>query len=278
LQQARTSTWYSGLRRPPALAMGHFVDRLQQRLLTAPNTRAVTHGEHLREHYGQPPGRALVSSSVLEREILSVSRQRPAEAPFRVLFVGYLRHEKGIDVMIDAFRLLLEHQPEAELHIVGGRELLDRGMSAMLNSAIDDLRSRGRISFLGHKNFGDDLFRCYADADVLALPSRNEGTPRVLVEARALGCPVVASAVGGIPTSVDDGRDGLLVPVGDPLALAAALRRIAEDLPLRQRLVEGGLQRARQTTVECMADALLEECQLALGQANKESLHEREAT
>ncbi len=68
------------------------------------------------------------------------------------------------------------------------------------------------VRFLGHRDFGPELFQCYADADVLVVPSRTEGTPRVLVEARGFGCPVIGTSVGGIPTSIANGIDGLLVP------------------------------------------------------------------
>jgi glycosyltransferase involved in cell wall biosynthesis len=91
------------------------------------------------------------------------------------------------------------------------------------------------------------------------VPSRSEGTPRVLVEARSFGCPVVATRVGGIPTSVEDGVDGLLVPPDDPGALADALARLADDGELRARLVAGGLARARRTTVDAFAQTMIDE-------------------
>jgi glycosyltransferase involved in cell wall biosynthesis len=107
------------------------------------------------------------------------------------------------------------------------------------------------------------LFQAYADADVLALPSLSEGTPRVLVEARAFGCAVVATTVGGIPTSVTHGVDGLLVPPGDPAALCEALVQLAADEQERQRLVDGGLRRARQCTIEVMVNELAAQLELA---------------
>src|SRR5262249_4508859 len=158
--------------------------------------------------------------------------------------------EKGIDTLIRSFELLLPRIPDAELHIVGARDQAEHGVVAGLSAALATLEQRGNVKFLGHRNFGAELFRCFADADVLAVPSRSEGTPRVLVEARAFGCVVVGSRVGGIPTSIDDEVDGLLVPPDDPAALATALERIATDANLKRKLVQGGLQRARSTTVD----------------------------
>jgi glycosyltransferase involved in cell wall biosynthesis len=73
-------------------------------------------------------------------------------------------------------------------------------------------------------------------ADVLVLPSRNEGQPMAVLEAMAHGLCVVASDVGGIPELVDDGRTGLLVPPDDVEALVAALRKVLDDDSLRAAL------------------------------------------
>jgi len=188
-----------------------------------------------------------------------VPRRRPAGAPFRVLYVGFLRHEKGIDTLMAAFRRLIEERPDAELEIVGGRDSVEHGIGDQLRRELDELGQRARVRMLGHLPFGPELFQVLADADVLAVPSRSEGTPRVLVEARAFGCTVVGSAVGGIPTSIADGVDGLLVPPNDPAALAAALLRIAGDDDLRRRLIAGGVERARRSTVEAFAGVLFDE-------------------
>ncbi len=233
---------------------------MQRSLARRRNARVVTHGRALLEHFGPERGRAVVSSALWRDEVGSVYRRRPAPGegePFRILFVGYLRHEKGIDVLFRAFLHLLRDVP-AELVLVGEREIRDHGMAALLAEGLKKSEGRGTVTFKGPIPFGPELFQEYADADVLALPSHNEGTPRVLVEARAFGCPVVASRVGGIPTSVEDGVDGLLVPPGDPEALANALRRLAEDRSLRQRLITAGQERARRTTVEALAQAILE--------------------
>jgi glycosyltransferase involved in cell wall biosynthesis len=256
---ARVSNAYGGYRRIPAVLAGSTFDHVQRRLVHASATRLVTNGEELRALYDHPPGRAVVSTTILDREIMSVRRQRPADAPFRVLFVGYLRMAKGIDTLIDAFNQVLDQIPNAELVIVGPDTIVDQGMSEVLKQGLSHLAQKGKVTRVGHVNFGPELFQQYADADLLALPSRSEGTPRVLVEARAFGCPVVATRVGGIPTSVSDGVDGLLVPPDDVAALRDAILRVARDRELHQRLVAGGLIRARASTVESFARAMLEE-------------------
>ena len=223
----------------------------------------IAHGMELAKHYGCAGTRARrpSSSTLLEREILSAFRERPGRLlAFRVMYVGgFLRHEKGIDTLLAAYRQLLTKLPDAELEIVGGRDSVEHGIDAALRQEIESLGDLGAIRLLGHLPFGPQLFQALANADVLAVPSRSEGTPRVLVEARAFGCPVVGSAVGGIPTSIDDGIDGLLVPPNDPEALCRALLRIAGDEPLRKRLVSGGVDRARHCTVEAFAELIFDE-------------------
>lgn len=254
----RSSRYYTGLRRLPARLAAGLIDRVQQRLLRGPRVRAVAHGADLHARYGSPPGRIAVSTSLWAREVGSVGRARAADAPFRVLFVGYLRPEKGIDTLLEAFEQLRRQIPDAELAVVGAAAIVERDLGP-IDARLAHLADERALVRLGEQPFGHALFQCYADADVTVVASRSEGTPRVLVEARAFGCPVVATRVGGVPTSVADGVDGLLVPPDDPAALADALLRLARDAALRARLVEAGYARARQTTVERFAADLLEE-------------------
>jgi glycosyltransferase involved in cell wall biosynthesis len=259
----RASPYYRGLKRCAAVGAALAVDRLQRSLLRHSRVRAITNGEELYRHYGRPPGRPVISASLLAGELDSVSRRRDDDVRPRILFVGYLRPEKGIDTLIDAFRLIRRTLPSAELHVIGGRDLQAAGAVDGLEAQVaggefgDAVRTFGRIPF------GPELFQAFADADVLLLPSRSEGTPRVLNEARAFGCPVVASRVGGVMTSVEDDVDGLLVPPDDPAALAAAALRILQDLGLRTRLAETGRRRMRERTMERFVDVVEEELVLA---------------
>jgi glycosyltransferase involved in cell wall biosynthesis len=256
---ASTSNAYEGFRRLPAVIAGRTIDRIQRRLVHSPTTRVVTNGDELLAHYDHPPGCAVVSTTIQDREILSVPRRRPADAPFRVLYVGYLRRAKGIDTLVEAFERVLERVPGAELVIVGPRDTVDHGMTEFLAQKLQLLSRKGTVRQLGHLAFGPELFQQYADADVLALPSRSEGTPRVLVEARAFGCPVIGTRVGGIPTSITNEVDGLLVPPNDPAALGDAIVRVASDRQLRDRLVAGGVCRARASTVEAFVQTMATE-------------------
>lgn len=109
------------------------------------------------------------------------------------------------------------------------------------------------MSFVG---WSEDVRSHLAGVDLLVLPSRSEGFPLTIVEAMLAGLPVVATRVGSVPEAVRDGETGLLVARDDPVALAAALRRLADDPHQRRRMgARGRRVAAASFTVEAMAGA-----------------------
>ncbi len=150
------------------------------------------------------------------RKELSVA----ADAPL-VGIVGRLFPIKNHTLFLDAAARLLAEWPTARFVVVGDGVL--RG-ELEARSRRPDLA--GRVLFTGWRH---DLATIYADLDVLAISSRNEGTPVSAIEAMAAGCVVVATRVGGLPDLIDDGRTGTLVPADDPAALASAIGRVLGD-------------------------------------------------
>jgi glycosyltransferase involved in cell wall biosynthesis len=251
-----------GWRKLAAPAMATLMHTWQRVLIKRPHTRVVTNGDALLARLGGQ-GEAVVSTTLLERELDSVQRTRPADAPPRILFVGFLRPEKGIDVLVEAFSMLRARMPHAELHFVGSQSFTAGSTSASFAASLQQWQAEGAAVFHGQVHFGPALFEHYANADVLVLPSRSEGTPRVLVEARAFGCPVVASDVGGIPTSVRHDDDGLLVPAGDAHALRDALLRVLQQPEVHARLSQRGRARVRSMTVDAFANTLMAHAEAA---------------
>jgi glycosyltransferase involved in cell wall biosynthesis len=269
VEVVRASHYYRGLKRLAAMSAAYGIDWLQRSLFRNRRVRVITNGQEMYEQYGRPLGRPVVSSSLLVKEVASVSRQRPREDAFRILFVGYLRPEKGVETLLDSFIIARKRIPSCELHIIGSQDLSEGGAAASLLSRVARLHDEGIIHLHGHVPFGKDLFQHYADADVLVLPSRSEGTPRVLVEARAFGCPIIASRVGGIPTSVRDRIDGLLVPPNSPDAIANAIIEIAENRHLRDSLIQAGIEYATERTLEHYVDDILGEVEILLNDGRK---------
>jgi glycosyltransferase involved in cell wall biosynthesis len=135
--------------------------------------------------------------------------------PRRIAMVACLREEKRIDVLIDSAPRVLAKHPDAEFLIVGDGSCRER-----LVARAHAMGVAHRFQFLGHR---DDVPAVLATSDIFVLPSRSEAFPNSILEAMAAGLPVVATAVGGIPELVEDGRNGRLVPPGNPDALATAL-------------------------------------------------------
>lgn len=143
--------------------------------------------------------------------------------------VSALRAVKGHDIAIAAFRQLIDEFPTLKLLIVGrGREWDE------IKRMTSDLG--GSVAMIGHRF---DVMRCFDAFDVCVHPSEIEAFPTTLIEAMAASVPVVATAVGGIPEIVDDGRTGVLVPA-PPTAerVTEALRPLLRDQLRRQALAK----------------------------------------
>jgi glycosyltransferase involved in cell wall biosynthesis len=172
-----------------------------------------------------------------------------------VLAVGSLYPVKGYDVLIEALGNLAA-DPGWRLAIAGQGAEEDR-----LRDLATERGIGGRIHLLGYRTDIPDLL---AAADLYVMPSRSEGLPLALLEAMFAGRPVVASAVGGIPDAL--GTTGLLVPPGDPAALAGALRALLADGPRRLDLGAAAAARAAaRFGVDAMADAYEERYRDAVG-------------
>ncbi|MBA2297030.1 MAG: glycosyltransferase family 4 protein [Actinobacteria bacterium] len=162
------------------------------------------------------------------------ARARLGIAPerFVVGWVGRMTGVKRTDDVLESLHRLRERGVDAVLLMVGSGP--DHDHVEQRASALGIVR---HCYFLGYQ---EDVSGWYQAFDALILPSANEGTPVVVIEALAAGCPVVATSVGGVPDVVREGVDGFLVPVGDVEQLAERLARLARDPELRARMGEAG--------------------------------------
>ncbi|MDQ3812302.1 MAG: glycosyltransferase, partial [Chloroflexota bacterium] len=146
-----------------------------------------------------------------------------------VLFVGNLEPRKQVDVLLRAFALVRGHLSDAQLVVIGtGHSAGAEDQTGRLQALAIELGLGSVVRFEGHVS-PPALLEWYAAADVFALPSSSEAQGIAALEAMACGLPVVASAVGGLPGTVQDGRTGWLVPSGDSAALAARLLELLRD-------------------------------------------------
>ncbi len=152
-------------------------------------------------------------------------------------FVGRLAHDKGIDDLAAAWAVIREQQPGVRLLMVGPEEPEDPASGVTMAA----LRRDGRVRFTGRVA---DPAAALAAMDVLVLPTYREGFGNVLIEAGAMGRPVVATRVTGCVDAVQEGVTGLLVPPHDPASLASAILTYLADPDLRASHGTAGRERA----------------------------------
>lgn len=164
-----------------------------------------------------------------------------------VIGVGVrLAEQKGLSYLIEAMSSVLRAVPNARLVIAGYGPLRDALGEQARRRGVSD-----HVLFLGKRM---DMIEVMQAFDVYALPSIWEGLPLVVLEAMAVGCPVVASDVGGVSSAVEHGENGLLVEPRQPDQLAEALVRVLCDRDRRLRLGKNGRERfVKHFTAETMA-------------------------
>lgn len=182
--------------------------------------------EALQRRYPTRPGAITSSYSSIELPADAVvDEPRPPRDPGRpariVCVTGLYRRDKGVDVLIDAARVLKDSGRAFTVTIVGGGALLEEHVELARAAGVDDV-----VHFTGHLPGPPAVREVLDGGDISVLPSLSEGLPRALIEAMARGLPCVSTDVGGIPEVLDE---EWVVPPGDAAALAEALGRAIDD-------------------------------------------------
>ncbi len=189
-------------------------------------------------------------------------RSRSQDGRVDVLYAGRITHEKGAELLVDAFMRARAQDPRLHLLLAGGgpeQELVRERVGA-------------NATFLGWLE-GAELARAYASADVFVFPSSTDTFGQVILEAQASGLPVLAVAAGGPLTLVEDRVSGLL-RAADPTQLADGLVELAASPLLRERLAKAGLSAARERTWDRALERLGSGYRLALAGDARDSLDE----
>jgi glycosyltransferase involved in cell wall biosynthesis len=147
-----------------------------------------------------------------------------------VITVANLREQKDYPNLMAAARIVLDELDDVVFVAVGQGPDEDK-----VRALHDDLDLGDRFRILGYRS---DVPSLLTAADLFVLASKYEGYPIAVMEALSMGLPVVSTDVGGVPDTVEEGEQGLLVPPGDPVGLAAAIVRLVGDPALRSRMSE----------------------------------------
>ena len=172
-------------------------------------------------------------------EKLGQHRKKKKQDRWRIICVAHIRPRKGQKVLIEALKYLRDIPFEAIF--VGGTK--DEEYESEVRMLIEKYAMEKEVRFTGLLE-GKDLAMAYVESDIFVLPSYHEPYGIVVQEAMSFGLPVVASNVDGIPEQVTAGTEGFLVPPGDPVALAEALRKIIVDIELYEAMGQRARQRA----------------------------------
>ena len=213
-------------------------------LLNRPRTMTVAQNpEDLAKllSYGIAPQRLrLIAGSGIDTQRLTPSPEPPGPT-IVVTYVGRMLADKGLRTLMAAHRLVRQQRLPVQLQLAGTADP-DNASSIPAAELESWVREPG-VAMLGHVT---DIGALWAKSHIAVLPSRREGLPLSLLEASACGRAMIATDVPGCRDVVRDGETGLLVPLEDPVALAAAIGRLASDAALRQKL--GATARLRAET------------------------------
>ena len=215
-------------------------------------TRVVVLGSYWRDFMIREVGLDAHRVKLVQNGVPSVSIRSHKETPEApaLLMLGELGTRKGTPELIEA---------------LASSELRHRKWTATLagNGAVDQYRASvaslglsGRITLPGWQS-ADQVRELLHSADMLILPSHHEGLPMAILEAMAAGVTVISTPVGAVPDAIVDGETGLLVTPGDPVALAGAILRLLDDVPLRRALAANARGRFEQMfTIDQTASAI----------------------
>jgi D-inositol-3-phosphate glycosyltransferase len=216
--------------------------------------------------YGGDPGRIRIVPPGVDHAFFGPGHRPQARRALGLpvdgrllLFVGRIQPLKCADVAIEALAELLETGREPyRLVVVGGPSGPHGEKSLQRLYDVADARGvREHVHFIDPQPH-ELLSSYYRAADVCVVPSRSESFGLVALEAAACGTPVVASAVGGLTTLVDHGHTGFLVDDADPVAYAAAVRRVFDEPLAAERFSTASVLRARRYTWRAAARTLVE--------------------
>ncbi len=248
--------------------------RLQQRLLSLGIDRLIVVSVEVERRLTQvfhfPPRKfSLVYNSSSDQSFV-----RPPDLLLRtaltggtarqiVLVVARLDEQKGHTYLLQAATRIDE-----AIFVLAG----DGPLRSKLELQAQELNISDRVVFLGYR---DDIAELLASCDLFVLPSLYEGLPLSILEAMAVGKPVIATAIGGTDEVVIDGETGILVPPANPAMLAEAIKTLLADPRLAQQLGQAGADRVHQTfTSEIMVKHITQIYRELLGIAADEDVNE----
>jgi glycosyltransferase involved in cell wall biosynthesis len=233
-----------------------FMHRLLMRVQVLASGLAIANGKQLAENYGRGCRHVICcTSSTYKLTDIATSIAGSGCDELRLLYVGRLIFNKGLFELFEAARELLSEGLHFRIVIAG-----DGSRREEIKAKAEELGITDKVDFPGWIAI-EKLKDIYCSCDIFVFPSYTEGMAKAVTEAMSNGLPVIATRVGGLPTVVEDGQTGILVPPKDVTALRDALRKVIIDGELRRDMATAGLKRSCDFTIEaereCVRSALV---------------------
>jgi len=226
-------TWFDRLRYRAAMLFDRFaVQRVRRVVAINPYVR--------REYCAEDDPRWTEIPIPISEDYFAVPDRT---VPGRILCAGTVTELKNGLALLQALKLVRERVPEAHVHFAG--RIDDRPYLQRMEAYAAEHGLTEAVVFHGLMGY-DETLRAYSECAVLALTSRQESSPRVILEAAAAGKPSVAVRVGSVPDMIEDGVSGYVVPQDDIPSLADRLVRVLTDEPLRRRMGTVARQRVEE--------------------------------
>jgi len=199
--------------------------------------------------------------------------KRFMDGKINILFVGRMERRKGLDYLLKAYEDVRKNNDNVRLIVVGPGKVLRRSYERVVKKrAIPDVFFEGRVTY-------NELPMYYKTADIYCSPATGrESFGIVLLEAMALGKPIVASNIEGYRNVVTDGQEGVLVPPKDAKELALALEKLINNEEIRREMGEHGIETAKRYDWKIVAGRVLEYYKDAITRNNYLQKNENSAT
>jgi len=197
--------------------------------------------------YGVVPHTTIYDSDIFMRD------DTCKDNVIKIFSANRIVQEKGLQNLLIAIRKLRDEGFNIAATLAGDGEYLNA-----LKHQCSDLKLNEYISFPGHINAGENLWRLYRQADIMVLPTlaSGEGTPKCILESFASCCPVIASAVGGIKLLLDKGNRGILVKLGNIEELVEAIKVMITDDEARRKYIKNSYEWVSNATLERRTELL----------------------
>jgi glycosyltransferase involved in cell wall biosynthesis len=229
-----------------ALLVSLFMPEHLMYMRACKKAKVFTNGFHIQQKLKKYKiqATAVISSTLTDEDFYIDESSFPSPANLKMLYAGYLRKAKGVEVLINAFAMLLVKFPQAQFTIVGTGE-----SEAELKGLVNKLNLQYAITFTGHVDSRQELNRLFRSHNLFSFASFSEGSPRVVLEAMANGINVVSSPVGSLPAVFNDNKDIVFAETGNAEDFFNKISSLVADGNHAVQLKKEAFDKARQHTI-----------------------------